>query len=131
MKIYRIYKCTNIINNKVYIGFTNKDLRKRIIEHNCCANKNSNFVIHKAIKKYGVESFIWETIYESLDKTHTVNVMECYFIKEYDSYYLNNKGYNMTYGGESGTIGRQHSEKTKNKLKESRNKRKEGTIYNV
>lgn len=30
-KIFRIYKCTNIVNGKKYIGFTNKELKKRKI----------------------------------------------------------------------------------------------------
>ena len=67
------------------------------------ANKNkSNFIIHKALRKYGIDCFSWDIIYQSLDRNHCLNVMENYFIMEYKTYIKlpNNKGYNMTIGGD-------------------------------
>lgn len=121
--IYKIYKCTNNINGKTYIGFTNKVLEKRIIEHKSSAKKGSDYLIHKAIRKYGHESFSWECILESFDKNYMLTQMEKYFIAEYNSYFENGQGYNMTFGGQGGMSGKLHTEETKSKLKLARNKR--------
>jgi group I intron endonuclease len=121
---YKIYKVTNIINGKIYIGFTNKPLHKRAIEHKCLSKKGSNFLLHKAIKKYGFECFKWESIFESLDKDFLLNKMENYFIVENNSFYENGFGYNMTFGGDCGMKNMKHTEETKNKLKIARSKRK-------
>lgn len=120
---YKIYKCTNNVNGKVYIGYTQKSLDKRIIEHKSNSKKGSHYLLHKAIQKYGVDAFHWEIIFESKDKNYLLEEMECYFIKEYNSYFENNCGYNMTYGGQGGMTDKTHSEETKNKLKIARNKR--------
>lgn len=121
---YKIYKVTNIINGKIYIGFTNKPLHKRAIEHKCLSKKGSNFLLHKAIKKYGFESFKWESIFESLDRDFLLNKMENYFIVENNSFYENGFGYNMTFGGDCGMKNMKHTEETKNKLKIARSERK-------
>lgn len=120
---YKIYKCTNNVNGKVYIGYTRKSLDKRVIEHKSNSKKGSHYLLHKAIQKYGVDAFRWEIIFESKDKNYLLEEMESYFIKEYNSYFENNCGYNMTYGGQGGMTDRTHTEETKNKLKFARNKR--------
>lgn len=123
MIIYNIYKSTNKINNKVYIGFT-KNFIKRIKNHKRCCDvydKNNDFrVFYSAIKKYGWENFEWEIIYQSKNLDHTKNVMENYFIKEYKSFvgFKGCNGYNMSLGGE-GTHGRKCSEQTKAKIRNS------------
>lgn len=122
-KIYKIYKCTNINNGKTYIGFTHKSLEKRIIEHNSASKNGSNYLLHKAIRKYGVNSFNWECIFESFDKNYMLSKMENYFINENNSYFETGLGYNMTFGGQGGMLGKKHTEKTKDKLKVARGKR--------
>ena len=52
--------------------------------------------LHQSIRKHGWNAFNVEVIYSSKDMLHTKNVMEPYFIKEYQTY---GKGYNMTPGG--------------------------------
>jgi group I intron endonuclease len=111
------------MNGKTYIGFTHKLLSVRIKEHNSCSKNGSHYLLHKAIKKYGTDSFRWETIYESSDQNYTLNTMENYFIMENNSYYEIGLGYNMTFGGQGGMTNKTHTEKTKQKLKISRNKR--------
>ena len=49
-----LYKITNLINGKGYIGITN-DHKKRWANHKC--NNNPTMAIAKAIKKYGIENF--------------------------------------------------------------------------
>ena len=113
--IYTIYKATNIITGKVYIGFA-QNLGKRLREHHSNSfNQNDtsyNTYFHRAIRKYGRDTFIWEPIYQSLDGKHCLKEMEPYFILEYDSF---KNGYNMTIGGD-GILGLKHTEETKRKL---------------
>jgi len=96
--IYTVYKITNTINNKLYIGYTSKSIEKRFKGHKSAA-KSGRAKFQYALRKYGVDNFIIEAIYQSHDKYHTLTVMEPYFIREYDSYRL---GYNSTSGGECG-----------------------------
>jgi group I intron endonuclease len=123
MDVYRIYKCTNKINGKIYIGFTCKPLAKRIIEHKSSAKKGSEYLLHKAIRKYGIDYFKWECLYESFDRDFILFTMENHFIIENNSYFETGYGYNMTFGGQGGMLGKKHAEETKDKLKIARNKR--------
>lgn len=97
MNIYTIYRATNTVNGKVYIGF-DSSWPKRIRGHKSLYN-NKNNKFYNAIKKYGWDNFIWEPIYQSLDYEHTLNTMESFFIAEYNSLA---EGYNSTAGGEGG-----------------------------
>ena len=60
-----IYKATNIINNKVYIGATKHSLKNRKNGHIKDTfrrpNKNPNY-FHKALIKYSLDNFKWEII---------------------------------------------------------------------
>ena len=96
MNIYSIYMVTNIVTNKVYIGFTSRNLSRRISQHKCKVSKKRT-KFYNSILKHGWENFTWDIIYQSLDEHHTKHVMESYFIQEYDSYY---NGYNSTLGGD-------------------------------
>jgi group I intron endonuclease len=123
-KTYKIYKCTNIVNNKVYIGYTKKNLKKRISEHKCFAKNNSDYLLHKAIRKYGFENFIWEVIFECFDEKYALNEAEPFFIKEFNCFYENGFGYNMTFGGQGGMTGKTHSKEARQKMKIARQKSK-------
>ena len=94
-----IYKITNKLNNKVYIGQTIQKPIERFYQH--CAKKCDkyilNMVIHKAIFKYGKENFTFEVI-EEVPKQQ-LNEREEYWIKYYNSY---TDGYNSTKGGQKG-----------------------------
>jgi group I intron endonuclease len=114
MNIYSIYKATNKINGKSYIGF-DSDWPSRKYKHKQLSLKNKQS-LYFAIRKYGWENFIWEVIYQSTDGKHCLSVMEPYFIKEYNCYI---NGYNMTIGGD-GAIGYKHSEDMKKYLSEKR-----------
>lgn len=104
--IATIYKITNIINGKCYIGYDSKWPRRKTqhiyLSKHRKKHDNSNKLLYKAIEKYGIENFQYEVIYQSKDFEHCLNVMEPYFIKEYKSYVATNEnlGYNMTYGGD-------------------------------
>ena len=95
-----IYKITNKLNNKVYIGCS-KNIQHRWIAHKSESvlenNPQYNYSIHKAFRKYGIDNFSFEII-ESTEEKDLFD-KEKYWIKFYDSY---NNGYNETLGGDSG-----------------------------
>lgn len=115
MKIASIYKATNTINGKVYIG-VDSNWPKRKNGHKCESRKNKGHLFSQSVSKYGWENFQWEIIYQSLDYEYIRDVMENYFICEYRSFigFDDCNGYNMTLGGE-GLLGRKQSDEL-NKL---------------
>ena len=56
----KIYKYTNLINGKIYIGQTKQTLEQRDYKHQTQLNDNTYF--HRAIKKYGRKNFSLELI---------------------------------------------------------------------
>lgn len=101
---WTVYKHTNKINNKCYIGITFLPPEKRWgkngshykycpTSHNCFCN---------AIKKYGWDNFEHDILFTGLSKEEACN-KEKELIKFYSSKVPH--GYNLTEGGE-GTIGR-------------------------
>lgn len=117
-----IYKITNKINNKLYIGkTTSKNPLNRWAKHlstakNKTVNNNTYQVLHKAINKYGKENFIFEIIEECDNELFGLE-REKFWIKHYVSFGKN--GYNLTKGGD-GSSGFRHSQKSKNKMSQSR-----------
>ena len=103
-----IYKITNDINNKIYIGKTTRDIDTRFWEHQK-KNGNSKSAIRDAINKHGVSHFTIEKIEEcSIDK---LNERERYWIAFYDA---QKNGYNLTSGGDGRSL-------TEDQLKQIRN----------
>lgn len=102
-----IYKITNKINNKVYIGF-DSNWPTRMKYHLQHYNKTAHYdkLLYKAFRKYGIESFEFTVLYQSWDVHHCLNVMESFFIEEHRSFigYHDGHGYNSTLGGE-GSLG--------------------------
>lgn len=112
--MHYIYKITNILNNKIYIGqTTNPDYRW--YQHRSYANSDSKYkqYIHSAMAKHGIENFIFEIIDFGLNHWHA-DCLEENYIKIYDS---RNKqlGYNIKPGGNTSP----HSEETKQKQREA------------
>lgn len=93
-----IYKVTNTINDKVYIGKTTKTLEKRKLQHlkNVRLGKVNNF--YSAIRKYGIDVFIWVEIITG-NTNNELNELEIFYINKFNSF---KKGYNMTLGGDGG-----------------------------
>lgn len=89
-----IYKITNKVNGKVYIGKTINSIEHRWKQH-IEKSKKLDYPFYKAIRKYGPDNFSLEQIEEvSLD---ILNEREIYWIDFYNSYY---EGYNATFGGD-------------------------------
>jgi group I intron endonuclease len=96
-----IYKVTNEINNKIYIGQTEYSLHRRRRLHEYAANKlDDNMIFHSAIRKYGVNSFSWEIV-EEVNLREELNKREIYYIKKFNCRLPN--GYNILEGGGGAT----------------------------
>lgn len=105
-----IYKITNKINGKVYIGQTITSLERRWIQHCSDSKKKSkNMAIIIAIQKYGKENFTIEQIDTANTRTE-LDQKEAYWIKYYNS--LSPNGYNLTTGG----IHYEFSDETRKKI---------------
>ena len=103
MVLGTIYKITNKINSNTYVGQTTQKLETRWKQHIRYAynnSKNNNTVLARAIRKYGVTSFIIEEIVSDIPY-YLLNEAEKYWISYYNTYH---KGYNCTLGGD-GTLG--------------------------
>lgn len=96
-----IYKITNKINNKCYIGQTIKSAEYRWKEHQAHAfgtHKNDvNKTLYKAIRKYGLENFTFEVLQDNIETYEELDKAEIYWINFYNSFV---KGYNETFGGQ-------------------------------
>ena len=97
-----IYKVVNPVNNKVYIGQTAGQLSRRISVHRYQMNKGSKIYFIKALRKYGIDNFVWEII-DTASTMKELNEKESYWIK-----FLNSndpsKGYNISLGGKNGKL---------------------------
>ena len=96
-----IYKITNTINNKSYIGQTIKTAEERWKEHQAHAfgshPNDQNKTLYKAIRKYGVENFTFEVLQDNIETFEQLDKAEIYWIDYYNSFV---KGYNETFGGQ-------------------------------
>lgn len=115
MRSYDVYKITNKVNNKVYIGITSKGISARWKEHLYSAEHGCPFKLHNAIRKYGRENFSVELL-DFCNSWEELEEKEKFYISEYKSL-QDEFGYNMTEGGD-GTFGRKHSEDTKEKIRQ-------------
>jgi len=109
-----IYKITNTINGKEYIGFTIHSIEKRWRQH-CWTNRGHDYPMQRAIKKYGRDSFVHQTLYENENDEWTLKVAEPFFIRLYDT---KKNGYNCTDGGE-GTLGWKPTDEQRKRMSDS------------
>lgn len=110
-----IYKITNKINNKIYIGKTVNNIKDRFSRHlNDAFSERLDTHLARAMRKYGSDNFIIEEI-DSTDNEEELSEKEIYWIKYYDSY---NTGYNMTTGGDGGNTYLLKSNEEMNEIKD-------------
>lgn len=99
MTIMIVYKITNTVNGKVYIGKTIKfSFQERWVRHCAAARRGSHFHFHNAIRKYGADAFLVEVLYRA-KTSEELSKMETFFIVLHQSHKPEN-GYNMTLGGD-------------------------------
>lgn len=92
-----VYTITNRVNGKVYVGQT-KNFAKRKAGHLYGARKGCPQLIYRAMRKHGIENFVFEVVEECEDEL--INEREQHWVTKYDSF---NNGYNMTTGGNQNT----------------------------
>ena len=86
-----IYRITNLVNGKTYIG-QSIDIKRRFSEHRCISHE-SNIHLKRALKKYGKENFKYEVLEEC-------DISE---LDEKEVYYISTlkPEYNIASGGQS------------------------------
>lgn len=108
--MYKIYKYTNKINNKIYIGQTCKSLEER-------AQKGRNYKgsrhFYNAIQKYGWDNFTVEILEDNLT-CEEANEREVFYIALYNSTDIR-IGYNLREGGLNSAV----SEETRKKISQN------------
>lgn len=92
-----IYKITNLVNNKVYIGKTERTIEARWNEHKRHIAELQRLPLYRALKKYGIDNFSIEEVEEC--NNLLLDEREIFWIKHYNAY---KNGYNCTEGGEGG-----------------------------
>jgi len=109
-----IYQATNKVNNKKYIGQTTYDkLYKRINTHVWFAkHKDTNLPFSNALRKYGKENFSWIILEEC--ENNMRGEREIHWINKIKP------EYNVTLGGDGGTLGRPCPEHVKEATRQSR-----------
>lgn len=99
-KVVGIYKITNTKNGKAYIGLS-RNCQRRWYDHRSHSKtslkaENLNKPLYLAMRKYGVDSFIFEILEECQE--HELQEKEVSWIERFDTY---KHGYNATHGGDS------------------------------
>jgi group I intron endonuclease len=112
------YSITNKINGKKYIGITTRQPKYRWYEHVYAATKKpTNNIFHNAIRKYGKENFILESLAQTQNLIDLIET-EKLLIRQYNTFFKEGQGYNMSLGGE-GQFGRIYSEKSRLRMSKS------------
>ena len=107
--MYYIYRITNKVNNKTYIGqHKYKKLNDRYM--------GSGILLAKAKRKYGFENFEKEILYSRIQYKETADAMERFAIAKERA--LGKAEYNIADGGE-GSAGFHHTDETRRRLSES------------
>lgn len=113
-----IYKTTNILNGKIYIGQKKSD--KFLHEEYLGSGK----ILLQSIRKNGKDKFTVELL-EECNSAEELNDREKYWIKEHNStnpdigYNMSSGGYvPVLYGEHNGFFGKHHSEETREKFKQ-------------
>jgi group I intron endonuclease len=128
IKKFYVYKITNVINGKIYIGKAT-NVNKRWNTHKGIARtkKPKDYShLHKAMNKYGLDKFVIEILSEYNLEADAL-AAEVNYIKQYDS---RNRsiGYNITEGGD-GISGFKFSEESKKRMSERRKGKYTGTEH--
>lgn len=117
--MYWIYKITNLVNGKIYIGKT-KNIKRRLSQH-FHEESSSDSLIKRAIKEFGENNFKIEIIKENLDSKEAKRLEEEYILLH--NSHNRDKGYNIK-------IGEKHTEETKRHIGQAQIGEK-NHMYNV
>lgn len=108
-----IYKITNKVNNKCYIGQTRNTFTRRYGGIKWW-NTTSNQCLYYAVQKHGLENFTVEFLHENVESLDKLNELEAMYIKQFNS--LAPNGYNFTEGGDSKNTKHSNDDRDRNAL---------------
>ena len=92
-----IYKITNVLNNKCYIG-QSIDIKTRWMQHIYEGKHNTQKgKLYPAMFQNGIENFTFEVLQDNIENFEQLDKAEIYWIDYYNSFI---KGYNETFGGQ-------------------------------
>lgn len=97
--MHYLYRITNCLNNKVYIGQSDNANRRWAYHKNQATKKKPAQYINRAMKKYGIDNFQFEVIATCLTQ-EDADEIEVLLIQQYDSR-NNENGYNIKSGGDT------------------------------
>jgi group I intron endonuclease len=107
-----IYKITNLVNQKVYVGQTvQKNPKMRWYDHQASARKGKKSPLYNSIRKHGVDNFAWEIIDSTLS-VDDLNKKEAVWLDHYRNL---TEVYNIREAGNN----KLHSDKSILKMQES------------
>ncbi len=98
--MYKLYKITNTVNHKLYVGITKLAIAQRWAKH-LKDSISPKYPLHHAILKYGSENFTVELLEESPDRAY-ISGLEEPTIQKCNS---REHGYNIAKGGYGGDLG--------------------------
>lgn len=91
---YLVYKISNTVNERLYVGLTTNGLEKRWREHRCAANINVDKPLYRAMRLHGVDKFKIDLLYEA-PSIEDMRKAELRYIAELKTH-VNDGGYNLT-----------------------------------
>lgn len=112
-----VYKITNTLNGKIYIGQTLQPFNSRVNEHKKKMRNGTKHPLYDAMRKYGISAFSFEVIDTAID-ADDLNKKEVYWIEHFNSMHPN--GYNLTSGG-AGTFDYHHTDDDKQRMSKLKN----------
>jgi group I intron endonuclease len=108
-----VYKISNSVNDRLYVGLTVCSLDKRWREHKSAANTGVDKPLYRAMRKHGVENFKISLLYIATS-IEDMREAELRFIKELKAH-ANDGGYNLTdHGYQHGKANQLSGEQTYN-----------------
>lgn len=114
--MFSVYKITNTINNKCYIGSSIHPAKRWRQHINSAQNPNSsgyNYPLYKAFRKYGIEQFTFEILRDDFESVEEMEDYEYNAILEYGGY---GEGYNQTLHTHSNNICHENCQKHLEKI---------------
>lgn len=111
-----VYKVTNLVNGKIYIGKTTKGIKIRWQRHKAAAQRqdpNDYSILHRAMNKYGFDKFKIEVLEVCVSAEASLEAEK----RQIAGYKATDRdiGYNQTEGGD-GTPGHRHTEDSKQRM---------------
>jgi group I intron endonuclease len=97
---YTVYCIQNLLNNKIYVGYTGRSVEKRWAEHARYAkHRTMDYHLYRSINLYGIDNFLFQKL-EFFDNKKSALAAEISWIDLFRSW-DREFGYNLTKGGES------------------------------